>query len=153
VDDYQRTKAAKDAKDAKDKEDADKKAAEAAGEKQDDEPAWFKKYREDNDAKLNGLLAEKQTQSMQQKLSANEKLKGIDAKLYSKWALPKTDEEIEAFADEVVSTYGHLVTKEEGTGGSFIPGHTRQTTTPANGKVAPEIKAFIDKQKPVETKK
>jgi hypothetical protein len=96
--------------------------------KPDDEPAWFKAYREANDAKLNGLLQEKQQQSLQQKLKSHEKLKDIPEKFWSKRQLPK-DEEIDAFADEVATDYSEIVPQQ--TQGSFIPGVGKRQKTDA----------------------
>ncbi len=145
VDDYQR---------AKEKREADKKKTDASKDKddkkedvsdKDDMPAWFKPFAD----KIVKQEQKEAQQTMQQKLSANEKLKGIDAKLYSKWQLPKSDEEIDAFADEVVETYGHLV-KDEGT--VHIPGKAGGSTVAKTGKVSPEIKAFVEKNSKTEEK-
>lgn len=54
---------------------------------------------------LDGMKAEKQTQTIKQKLAANDKLKTIPADYYDEWQLPKTDDEIDAFADKVSAKY------------------------------------------------
>jgi hypothetical protein len=65
----------------------------------DDMPAWFKTYKEETEAKLNGFLKEKQQATIQQKLA--EKLKDTPNPFWQKRKLPETDEEVDAFVEEV----------------------------------------------------
>jgi membrane protein involved in colicin uptake len=109
VDDYQRTK---EAKEKKDKEDADKKAADEARKKAEEdakktgdneEPAWFKAYREATDAKLSAFEKEKKQGTIKQQLA--DKLKDVPASIWSKRQLPESEDAIEAFITEVQEDY------------------------------------------------
>lgn len=114
VDDYQRTK---EAKEKKDKEEAEKKAAEDARKKaqegagsSNDEPAWFKAYREKQEQesvelknKIGSFEKEKTQGSIKQKLA--ERLKELPANYWSKRAMPEKEEDLEAFVTEVQTDY------------------------------------------------
>jgi hypothetical protein len=147
VDDYNRTKEARE-KQEREKQQPEKKVDEPKSEIDE-----LKELVKGLATTVQTLHQERQTQTMQQKLAAHEKLKGIDAKLYNKWQLPKSDEEIESFVDEVASTYGHLVTKQEPSEQNiFIPGQQRQAGT-SKGKVDTDLIAFAkSKNEQVKTK-
>jgi hypothetical protein len=102
---------------------ADNPAPAPAPKPADDMPAWFKVYQEENDKKINALLAEKQQSSIQQQLAANEKLKGIDKRLWEKWKLPEKEEDIDTFAEEVATHFADFqLPAKDGNNQPFVPG-------------------------------
>lgn len=101
-DDYKATKAKKDGKPTEKKDPPTGDGDEGDdGQKPpaDDPPAWFIAYKEEQDAKLNALLKEKQTATFQSKLK--ESLKDVPATFYDEWTLPEKEEDLEAFQEKV----------------------------------------------------
>lgn len=112
LDDHQRAKSAKEKaeKEKADKDKAEKEAAEklASTKPGDEEPAWFKKYREDTDAKISAIEKEKTQGSIKSKLA--EKLKDVPEKFWRKWTLPEKEEDIDAFVSDVQTDYTEFET-------------------------------------------
>ncbi len=74
----------------------------------DEAPAWAKALIESNQQlsqKLASMEKEKQVSTMQQKLSAHEKLKGISPVFFKGRALPEKEEDLEAFVDGIKTDY------------------------------------------------
>jgi hypothetical protein len=83
-------------------EEAARKKADDA-KKGDDEPAWFKAYREATDAKLQAFENEKKQGTIKQQLQT--KLKDVPASIWSKRAMPESEDAIDAFVTEVQEDY------------------------------------------------
>lgn len=71
------------------------------GKANDDTPAWAKALMQE----VQTLKAEKVQQTIQQKVSSHEKIKGIPAQFLKGKALPQKEEDIDAFAEEVANDY------------------------------------------------
>lgn len=142
LDDHNRTKAAREAKQEKPKE-----------EKQDtanDEPAWFKTYREQTDAKLAAFEKEKVQGTIKQQLAS--KLKDVPAKFYENWQLPDAEDKIAEFAENVTKSYTDFRTELGITpGASMIPPTGLQQQNRST-KVSPEIIEFAKKQEAKQVK-
>lgn len=150
VDDYQRTK---EAKEKKDKEDADKKAADEARKKAEeeagkggDEPAWFKAYREaqekkaqELETKVSSFEKEKTVNTIQQKLK--DSLKGVSELVtWEEWRQPETLEEADAFIAKVNERNQSIIDK------GIITQPAGSGSKAANGKATDtEIKGIADK--------
>jgi hypothetical protein len=92
----------------------------------DDMPSWAKALL----AEVQTLKADKQQTSIQQKLAENEKLKGIDKRLWEKWKLPEKEEDIDTFATEVATHFADFaIPANNGSNPVHIPGKGKQ-----NGK-------------------
>lgn len=79
------------------------KPADPKPEPSNDEPEWFKRYREETNAKLTAFEKEKTQGTIRQKLA--DKLKEIPKDFYSEWALPETEEHLDSFTEKVTSKY------------------------------------------------
>jgi hypothetical protein len=104
----------------------------------DDEPAWFKSYREATDAKLAAFEKEKAVGTIKQKLA--EKLKDVPGSIWSKRALPESEDAIDAFVTEVETDYKTdfvdkgLITQPAGGSKAGAPGKATKE----------EIKSIVD---------
>lgn len=116
----------------------------------DDMPAWFKTYQEETDRKIAGMLKDKAQSSIKDQLK--EKLKDVPGKFYENWQLPESEEHLESFVTKVNEGFAGF--KQDLTEKGLL--HTNpgggQTPPPASGKISPEIKAFVEKQKALESK-
>lgn len=122
----------------------------------DDTPAWAKTLIESNQklsADLAAIQKEKNQQSISTKVSSHEKLKDVPADFLALSTLPEKEEEIDAFVDKVVTTWGNVKQKMADDGFA-------QTTKPVNGqaaggkdKVSSEMSAFLSAKKEKETVK
>lgn len=109
--------------------------------KPDDMPKWAK----DLLGEIQTLKAEKQQQTIAQKLTAHEKLKGIDPKLYAKWQMPTKEDEIDAFADEVAETYAGFAQQQ--TNAAFSSASKPAASAGSGtGKADPAIAAYAAKK-------
>lgn len=112
-------------------------------------PEWFKPFAQT----IESMAADKQQQSIQQKLSANEKLKAVPTSFWNKRSLPKTDEEIEAFATEVETDFQAFEQERANQGLAS----TVKPVVPVQGtgtdKVSPEMQAYLaERNKTADTK-
>jgi hypothetical protein len=152
VDDYQRAKEAREKKEREASKTPEKSGSESE-QPADDMPAWFRKYQEENDRKINALLAKEQKQTMQQKLAANEKLKSIPQQFYKGRPIPEKEEDIETFVSEVEADFNDFKTaftgvQQQEANNSFSAGSKPPASAGSgNNAVDPAIKAFADKQK------
>lgn len=116
----------------------------------DDTPAWAKSLVESNQKlaeKLEKLEKEKTQQSLQAKLAANEKLKGVSPVFYNKRPLPEKEEDLEAFVDEIKADWDTMrqESNNEALGGGTRP--VTGTTTPAKtSSIFDEVMADRKKQ-------
>lgn len=128
VDDYQRTKEAKEKKDKerKAKEKAEKsKSKEKEKSADDDEeeeeesgddkmPSWFKPFAD----KLEVIDKKDKTQSLHQKLKEHEKLKDVPEDFWSERKMPETDDEIEGFVEKASTQWSKIAPTPTG---AFAP--------------------------------
>lgn len=117
---------------------SDPKPAEA-----NEEPAWFKVYREATDAKINAFEKEKTQGSIKQQL--NEKLKNFsDLVEWQEWQQPDTSEKVDEFVQKVTAKHEEKKQKLTEKGLVFQPaGGTRGG---GNGKATKEeIGSLVDK--------
>jgi hypothetical protein len=105
VDDYQR---AKDAKAKKDKEAAKAKSGSDSDDQPKSEIDELKELIKGLATTVQTLSADKQKQSMQEKLLSNEKIKSIPKQFYKGRPLPEKEEEIESFINEVEADYNEF---------------------------------------------
>ena len=92
------------------------------------------------------LKKEKQLTTIKSKLETHEKLKGIPKSYYSEWAIPENENDLDTFAEKVVSKYGEF--KQESNneallnssipGGGIVPAGDGKTIDPA-------VKQFVEK--------
>lgn len=123
----------------------------------DDTPAWAKALIESNktmSATVQALQADKAQGTIKYKLT--EALKGVPEVLWNKRALPGTDEEIEAFVEDVkadvtslnIQTTNTHLTAGAGKGAGGATGGAAAATN----KVDPSLTAFVEKNKQAASK-
>lgn len=119
----------------------------------DDTPAWAKamvKQNQELSKKIEGFESKQNQQTVEQQFRGHESLKGVP-EIFLKGRTPKTAEEIETVVAEIkadVEAYQteHNITiigKDTPPGGG---GGTGGGASAASTEVAPELKAFFDKQ-------
>ncbi|HZF64195.1 MAG TPA: hypothetical protein VEZ55_06920 [Chitinophagaceae bacterium] len=100
----------------------------------DDTPAWAKSLVESNQKlaqKLEAFEKEKAISSMQSKLAAHEKLKGISPVFYKGRALPEKEEDLDTFVEGIVTDFNTFKQEAANTGltNSGAPASASSATT------------------------
>lgn len=111
-----------------------KEKEEKEPEEKDDTPQWAKALMQE----VQTLKAEKVQQTIQQKVTGHEKIKGIPAQFLKGKALPQKEEDIDAFVEEVANDYTAF--KQELTNQGFA-----QTSKPV-GSAGPGKEPVDNKQ-------
>lgn len=147
-DDYQRAKAAKAKKDKEtqqrsDEAEGDEESTDTTIEgekpKADRTPKWAK----DLISQVQTLTAERSQQTMKQKVEGHEKLKGIPKSLLALAPLPEKEEDLDAWADGIVSSYAALQAET----GSVDTRGPRVAKPSTPGGVSQDVKDFVERQK------
>jgi len=119
--------------------------------KDDETPAWAKGLIESNQLltqKLATMEREKLQQTMQQRVQAHEKLKGISPVFYKGRALPEKEDELETFVDQIKADYDTF--KQETNNETLLNGHTPPAAGGGTGgqkKVSPEFEEAMKQKK------
>jgi hypothetical protein len=121
-----------------------------------DTPAYVKTMYEQNKKlaqMVEGLVKKDTHQTISQKVSAHEKIKGISASFWNKRALPESEEGIEAFAEDVAKDYQTFVQEAKDKGLAIQTPPAGGTGGAASGtQIDPAIKQFAEKQVAAQSK-
>lgn len=104
----------------------------------DDTPSWFKSWSQQQEQRLNQLETSKKAEELNKKIFGNPKLKDIPKKFWEKRQLPQKEEDIESFADDVITDYQEIVP-------SFTPGQSKGKTEdkPSKEKIEGIVNSII----------
>lgn len=118
-------------------------------EKDDDEPAWFRKYREENDAKVAAILEEKTRDSRRKVFEESlkdipEKLKEAELRAFDRLSF-KDDDDFESYKSERETLMGEIIQENAN---SNLEKHRRPVGGGGKGEEKPteeEIKKVFGK--------
>jgi hypothetical protein len=127
-------------------------AAQSSSTTQNDEPPlWAKPLIESNQKltqELAALQREKLEQTMQQRVTTHEKLKGISPVFYKGRKLPEKEDELEAFVDGIKADYDAFT--QETNNQALLNGHTPPAAGGGTGgqkKLSPEFEEAMKQKK------
>lgn len=112
----------------------------------DDAPEWAKSLIQSNQTlaqQLQALQVEKTQQTINQKLSAHDKLKDIPAVFWNKRKMPEKEDEIDAFVDDVANDYTTLNQSKVDQTVSTTSKPVVGSKPAGDGKVSPMMATYI----------
>ena len=124
---------------------------------QDDMPAWAKTLVESNQKlsqSLEALQKEKTQQTIQQRITGHEKMKGIPEKFWNKRQMPDKEDGIDAWVEDVEKDYTEF---QQSLADQGLVVTTQQKPPVGGGtgakadKVSPEMQAFLKQKKEAAT--